>query len=266
MNIKAHLKRVVILMREFGLDPIKGINFIRGMPSYIYDYFLLKKQSLGEDFDFGNFYPCIHDKYDKSGSAMGHYFHQDLFVARMVFTRNPSVHVDIGSRIDGFVAHVASFRKIHVFDIRPLNDSNQIPNIIFSQSDMMGTINAEYYNYCDSISCLHAIEHFGLGRYGDPINFNGHLVGLDNIFHILKSKGKLYFSVPIGTQRIEFNAHRVFSVDYLLRYFSENYCLDSFSYIDDLGHMHENASINSDNTNSNFGCEYGCGIFELTKL
>jgi hypothetical protein len=32
--------------------------------------------------------------------------------------------------------------------------------------------------YCDSLSCLHALEHFGLGRYGDPIDPRGHEKGI----------------------------------------------------------------------------------------
>jgi len=38
--------------------------------------------------------------------------------------------VDIGSRVDGFVAHVASFREIEVFDVRPI--SAQIPASSFN--------------------------------------------------------------------------------------------------------------------------------------
>jgi len=62
----------------------------------------------------------LDDRFDQSGTASGHYFHQDLLVASRIFINNPEKHVDIGSRIDGFVAHVASFREIEVFDIRSL--------------------------------------------------------------------------------------------------------------------------------------------------
>ena len=37
------------------------------------------------------------------------YFHQDFVVARKIFERNPRLHIDVGSRVDGFVAHVATF-------------------------------------------------------------------------------------------------------------------------------------------------------------
>jgi hypothetical protein len=74
----------------------------------------------------------------------------------------------------------------------------------------------KYKNYCDSISSLHAIEHFWLGRYGDRIDINGYIKGLNTIYWMLKKWGIFYFSVPIGPQRIEFNAHRVFSLKYLV--------------------------------------------------
>ena len=118
----------------------------------------------------------------------------------------------------------------------------------------------------DSLSCLHALEHFGLGRYGDPVNYNGYLLGLDNLYKILKKDGKFYFSVPIGPQRIEFDAHRVFSINYLLELFDNKYHIDCFSYVDDKGNFHENQSIQDSGKNDNFGCNYGCGIFEMTKL
>ncbi|MDB5798483.1 MAG: hypothetical protein JWP36_2385 [Paucimonas sp.] len=115
--------------------------------------------------------------------------------------------MDVGSRIDGFVAHVASFREIEVFDIRPLSPS--IPGVVFKQADFMSSSSVPQA-YCDSLSCLHALEHFGLGRYGDPINPQGYVLGLQNFARILKKGGTLYLSVPVGRERVEFNAHRVF--------------------------------------------------------
>jgi hypothetical protein len=179
---------------------IKGVPFfifVRGIPSFLRDYREIRRQSKqsGMVFPFGKFYLCIEDKHQKSGTASGHYFHQDLLVANKIFMNKPGKHVDIGSRIDGLVAHVASFREIEVFDIRELTE--QIQNIYFRRLDVMDG-NAVSHEYCDSISCLHALEHFGLGRYGDRVDYNGHLLGWENIYKMLKKGGKCYFSVPIG--------------------------------------------------------------------
>jgi hypothetical protein len=125
----------------------------------------------------------------------------------MIFESRPARHVDVGSRVDGFVAHVASFREIEVFDIRTI--TTQIPGVIFKQADLMKPVKG-MAGYCDSLSCLHALEHFGLGRYGDPVDPLGFKHGLVNMASLLREGGVFYLSVPIGIERIEFNAHRVF--------------------------------------------------------
>jgi SAM-dependent methyltransferase len=262
-NILIKIYRFLII---FGIDPLRAFNSIKGIPYYLKNFILLSKQQKSAEvkFPFINFYPCLDDRFSDSGIANGHYFHQDLLVARKVFQNNPKLHVDVGSRVDGFVAHVAAFREVEVFDIRSL-DIN-IDNITFTQMDLMATGDNELFEYCDSISSLHAVEHFGMGRYGDPVNYDGYLLGMSNLYKILKKNGKFYFSVPIGPQRIEFDAHRVFSISYLLELFKGKYHIDSFSYVDDKGELHENIQIKEEDKRNNFNCNYGCGIFEMTKV
>ncbi|HUO93205.1 MAG TPA: DUF268 domain-containing protein [Rhizomicrobium sp.] len=234
------------------------------IPQFLRDYRELKRQQRQSrvSFPFGELYPCLDDRGDNAGTAKGHYFHQDLLVARRIFANAPRLHIDVGSRVDGFVAHVAAYREIEVFDVRPL--TSHIPNVRFRQVDMTAPLPPALQGYCDSASCLHALEHFGLGRYGDPVDFEGHLKGLANLKGVLVPGGKLYLSVPIGPQRIEFNAHRVFAVSTLLDLLSDMR-VDRFSYVDDRGDLHENAALEADAIAANFGCRYGCGILELTK-
>jgi len=264
--MKKILRSVYRYLLIFGVDPLKAIKAFKGIPFYYKNLKLLRQQEErgGKKFPFATPYPCLEDRFDSAGKATGHYFHQDLLVARRIYTNNPSLHIDIGSRIDGFVAHVASFRKIEIIDVRLLTDN--IPNVTFFQADLMKGIDSRLEKCCDSLSCLHALEHFGLGRYGDPVNYNGYLLGLNNLYKILKRGGKFYFSVPIGPQRIEFDAHRVFSITYLLELFEGKYHIDHFSYVDDKGDLHENELITDKSKNNNFDCNFGCGIFEMTKL
>ena len=246
---------------------IKGmplLAFIRGMPYFLATYHEIKRQARqsARDFPFGKIYPFLEDRYQESGQASGHYYHQDLLVAGKIFGNGPVKHVDVGSSTN-FIAHVASFREIEVLDIRKSKSSHQ--NIISKQCDVMAE-DFDLADYCDSVSCLHVLEHFGLGRYGDRVDYNGHLSGWENIGRMLKKGGKFYFSVPIGKQRIEFNAHRVFSIRYLLSLMERKYRIDSFSYVDDAGDLVKDAVLEPALIDSNFGCSYGCGIFELTKL
>lgn len=207
-------------------------------------------------------FPIYSDYKEQAGSATGHYFHQDLLVANYIFKANPTRHIDIGSRIDGFVAHVASFRKIEIIDVRELKDSGH-ENICFKQMDLMRE-DAIESNICDSLSCLHAIEHFGLGRYGDPINPNGYLIGFNNLLKMLKPGGILYISFPIGkADQICFNAHRIFKPSSILKWQDKTSLeLLNFSFVDDAGNLHKKVGINSVPDT----VEYGCGIYTFRKL
>ena len=240
--------------------PKKIIAGLRNLP-YFYRCKKAFKKSLGNDPDFkiSRNYFCLTDMNEASGNLPKHYFLQDLYFAQKIVENKPTKHVDIGSRIDGFVAHLASFMEVEVLDVRPLK--NTIKNVRFIQADLMDC-NFHLNNYCASVSCLHVIEHLGLGRYGDTIDAQGHLKGLDTIYKLLQAGGYFYFSVPIGNQRIEYNAHRIFSVDYLLNYFSSKYELLSFSYLDDDDVMHENI----DPGNEIIPCRFGCGLFIWKKI
>jgi len=263
IEFKRNLIRIYENIKLFGFDPVSFINSVLGLRFYIHDFLLIKKQK-GSDstFYFGQKRPMLGERFSESGTMYGHYFHQDLFVASRIFKNNPKRHLDIGSRTDGFVAHVAIFREIEVIDIR--EQKSKVKNIVFRKADLM-QLPVDMINNYDSISSLHSVEHFGLGRYGDSVDYYGYLKGLKNITKILKNAGRFYFSVPIGKQRIEFNAHRVFSVGYLLDLLKDDYILDSFSFVDDNGDFFEEVELTQSEIDRNYGCHYGCGIFELTK-
>jgi len=130
-------KPVYMWLAAFGLNPLALRYAAQGLIVTLREYAALKRQNraAGNPFRIRFSMPCLADRYEPSGSARGHYFFQDLLVARRIFERKPVRHVDVGSRVDGFVAHVAAFREIEVFDIRPL--SLAVPSIIFRQMDMM---------------------------------------------------------------------------------------------------------------------------------
>lgn len=264
--MKKHLKSAYSLLLVFGLDPLKTLRALRGLPIYVVNLAKFLRQRKVYNSNSGNLkiFPCLDDRYSESGSAHGHYFHQDLLVARKIYENKPRQHVDVGSRIDGFVAHVAAFREVEVMDIRKM--TAKIPNISFIQCNIMDDLPETLVGSCDSLSCLHALEHFGLGRYGDPVKYDGHVVGFNNLYKMLSRGGKMYLSVPIGPQRVEYDAHRVFSIRYLLDLVSQKFVINSFSYVDDAGDLFQDVSLLEHGIEKNFGCTYGCGIFEMSKL
>ncbi|MBI4650787.1 DUF268 domain-containing protein [Candidatus Desantisbacteria bacterium] len=216
------------------------------------------------NFPIMDLFPIINEKFIQKENPEKHYFYQDLTVAQKIFKNNPLKHIDIGSRINGFVANVASFREIELFDIRDIPFA--IPNVTFVKADLMNDLDTSLIDYCDSISSLHVLEHFGLGRYGDPISFEGYIAGLNNIYRILKKGGTFYFSAPIGYQQTLFNAHRIFSLTHLIELFDKKYKIESFSYENDSYHFFRDIELTEEMIHTNCGCTYGCGIFELIKI
>jgi SAM-dependent methyltransferase len=203
-TLKILFRFVTFTTLQFGLNIYRPLRFIQSLPKYVSNILSFKKNYKGK-FEL---LPCLHDWYEEGGNAKSEYFLQDLYIARFIFDAKPINHLDIGSSVEGFVAHVASFRTIEVLDVRPI--TSVIPGVIFKTSDLSKPIDETLCESYDSVSCLHALEHFGLGRYGDPIDVNGHIKGIENMAKILKPSGTFYLSVPIGIERVEFNANRVF--------------------------------------------------------
>jgi len=210
-----------------------------------------------------NVWPIIDDFDDNaSGALAGHYFNQDLLVASLVAKSKPRRHIDVGSSFAGFVAHVASFREIEVLDIRPMNAIDH-PQITFLQKDL-SVSDPNFRGITDSLSCLHTIEHFGLGRYGDSIDPDGHLKGFQNLVDLLEPGGTLYISFPIGKEdAVHFNAHRVFHPLSILDWPLVGCRLElkEFSYEDDACRLHRNVPLGEFVPN----VEYGCGIYTFQK-
>ena len=258
------LKSCLTWLSAFGIEPLKSVSAFKNLPVTLSEYGSIKRQNLAlkDRWKISLASPFFHDRKDVGGIASGHYFHQDLHVARKIYQRNPNKHVDVGSRVDGFVAHVAVFRKIEVFDIRPI--TADVPNIKFAQRDLMN-LDADMTDYCDSLSCLHALEHFGLGRYGDPIDAEGYAKGFEVLTRMLKPSGILYLSVPIGSERVEFNGQRVFSIRRIVDLYRDDFELIGFSYVDDAGNLCLDLPDVNLGIEDDFGLNYGCGIFELKK-
>ncbi len=264
MNLKLRARRLSYWTFHYaGVDPRVIVRNLIGLPGYVADLAQFRRAAETSDFPRIRLFPYLGQKNSGNGDARHQYFFQDLLVAQKIFARNPVRHIDIGSRVDGFVAHVASFRQIELLDVRPTPLA--IRNVIVRQCDLTQPLSSELRGVTDSVSCLHALEHFGLGRYGDPLNPNGHRLGLQAMQEMLLPGGRLYLSVPIGEQCVRFNAHRVFGVDFLFRLVSSSFTVDDVSIIDDECEVVENVPPDPAYISQNIKCSDGLAILELVK-
>lgn len=251
------LRKAGFLVHSFGFDPRKFGASAASILPFLKSYLAARKaNSTGWPLEL---MPALGDRGESAGSAQGHYFHMDLWAAREVFAGKFGKLVDVGSRVDGYVAHILAFREVEVFDVRPMASS--VKGMSFTQADMMTPVNLPE-GYADCVSCLHALEHFGLGRYGDPLDLNGWSKGLAGLAKILKSGGTLLLAVPVGRQRIEFDAHRVFHPETILTAAKAlGLELTGIAGVNDEGLFLEQA-----NTEELAQMNYGCGCFSFKKL
>ncbi len=210
-------------------------------------------------FDPRHLYPCVDDRDAPAAAIDPHYFRMDLWAARKVFASGTHYHVDVGSRIDGFVSHLLSFGvEVTAIDVRPL--SVHVDGLTFKRADAT-TMSGFADNSIASLSSLHAAEHFGLSRYGDPIDPDACFRAMRSFARVLAPRGRLLFAVPVGMQHVAFNAHRVFAPATVIDTFtSAGLRLLSFDAIDDLGDFITNAS-----PDTLARARYACGLFEFVK-
>lgn len=109
---------------------------------------------------------------------------------------------------------------------------------------------------------MHVIEHIGLGRYGDPLDYDGDLRAIRELRRVVKPKGNLLFVVPVGKPRIQFNAHRIYSYEQIMKEFGD-FDLREFCLIPDSA---QTGGLVINATPALVAAQqYGCGCFWLQK-
>lgn len=247
------------ILRNAGISPDRLIRAIRDWPCYARERSAFRRMPGADEMPWGRELAILGERNESSGS-LGAYFHQDLTVARWIHEAEPRRHVDVGSRLDGFVGSLAVFREVEVIDIRP--QTQCVRNVRFHQIDLMESLPAEWIHCTDSLSCLHTIEHFGLGRYGDKLDPTGHLKGIERLQSMVAPGGMLYLSTQIGRERIEFNAHRVFAPATVLSWFSGDWEIERCAVIDDACGVYESSDCR---LLAEADCVTGVGIIAAKK-
>jgi SAM-dependent methyltransferase len=199
---------------------IRHINNAFKMVLFAFEYLMAKRMMSGHKPRFSMLwadrYPCLHDKTKTTGFDR-HYVYHPAWAARILAKNQPNEHVDISSTLY-FCSLVSAFIPVKYFDYRPAD--LRLENLSTGSADLLSLPFDD--RSIPSLSCMHVVEHVGLGRYGDPLDPDGDLKAIAELKRVLAPGGLLLFVVPVGAlSKIMFNAHRIYRYDQIIDYFSD---------------------------------------------
>lgn len=200
-------------------------------------------------------YPCLNDgtgvtTYDR------HYVYHTAWAARVLANSKPIVHVDIGSYLY-FSTLISAFLRVQFYDYRPAEVV--LPGLETGFADLLALPFED--GSIKSLSCMHVIEHVGLGRYGEPLDPDGDMKAMRELARVLAPGGDLLFVVPVGQPRVRFNAHRIYGYNQIVDAFKELNLVE-FSLIEQIG---SKPPILGATAQQVFAEHFGCGCFYFRR-
>lgn len=167
-------------------------------------------------------------------------------------------HFDFGSSIY-FAAIVSAFKAFTFCDIRPPALPFRDMEERFEDLTHLTFVD----NSIDSMSCLHVLEHVGLGRYGDTLDAQGDIKAARELARVLAPGGQFLFAVPMDDPpRITFNSDRLYGYKQVMDLFP-TLRLTEFSLVTNEGAYHEH--VEEVPLEATAGLKYACGLFAFTK-
>lgn len=204
-------------------------------------------------------YPCLNDNTSYTGFDR-HYIYHPAWAARIIEKIKPEIHIDISSTLY-FSSILSAFVPVKFYDFRPAE--------LFLTGLESLKANLLNLNFTDnsiaSLSCMHTVEHIGLGRYGDPIDYNGDIKAMSELARVLTQGGNLLFVVPVGKKSIiQFNAHRIYTKEQIVSQFNKfGLELVEFALIPE--EEADGGLVINPSQDLLSKQKYGCGCFYFTK-
>ncbi|MGQ9695862.1 MAG: class I SAM-dependent methyltransferase [Thermodesulfobacteriota bacterium] len=180
----------------------------------------IKKEALG-------FYIFEEPIFEEGAHPENFIDYECAFAAQHIKEAQPKSILDIGSYrhfILGLLAHFS----VTTLDVRRRHCSLNSEIILIGDAQMIPLPP----NSFDVVLSLCALEHFGLGRYGDNMDWQGDQKAFAEMRRVLKPKGRLIFSTTIhqAEPAIAFNAHRIYTYEMVQSFCRGMDCLEEKFY------------------------------------
>ena len=256
-----NLKIIALIKKSFKILGMSSLlNPIKKRVKFIKDFLNFSSLSTKIGTTKPLWKNCLPQLHDNTSETLfdRHYVYHPAWAARIIKEVNPQFHVDISSTLH-FCTILSAFIPVKFYDYRPAE--LHLSNLTSEKADLTNLFFDD--NSIKSLSCMHTVEHIGLGRYGDPIDPEGDQKAIRELKRVTAIGGSLLFVVPIaGSPTIMFNAHRIYSYNQIIKYF-DGFELKKFSLVPD---KYEKLNFIENATKEDVDMQkYGCGCFWFIK-
>src|SRR5262245_31335558 len=186
---------------------VQAARWVAGYRRYLHDYWRFRRLDARPRFPvrWRHRQPILTD-WTAGTEFDRHYIYHPAWAARIVAELRPTLHVDVSSTL-AFCTLISAFIPVQFFDYRPAD--LHLSGLTSRPGDLLALPFPA--RSLESLSCMHVVEHVGLGRYGDAVDPEGDLKAMAELKRVLAPGGSLLFVTPVGRPRIIFNAHRIYA-------------------------------------------------------
>lgn len=174
-----------------------------------------------------SFYIFEEPRFDEGDHPENFIDYECAFAADHIFRVKPQAILDIGSYRHFILGLLAHF-PVTTLDIRQRKKLLAQETILTGDAQRISLPDDSF----ELVLSLCALEHFGLGRYGDDLDLQADQKAFSEMRRVLKPGGRLIFSTTIHRAQpaIAFNAHRIYTYEMLHAFCKGMICLEERFY------------------------------------